>query len=109
MKRYLLSTGSSTSKVELYMLDLLRLNISIFSGDIPNSAVGFNIITSNIHKDELLGAIESRLQLLVENINKRMGLPGYTMKIDSVELVGPSNARVVVSINSTKDTVDINL
>ena len=44
MKRYLLSTGASTTEIEKYVLDLFKLYIQIYPGDIPGSNIGFNFI-----------------------------------------------------------------
>ena len=43
--RYLLSTGVISTKIELYILDLFKLNLGIHPGDIPHASdMGFNMI-----------------------------------------------------------------
>ena len=43
MRKYLLSTGTATDRLEYYVLDLFRLYLKIYPGDIPGaSGLGFD-------------------------------------------------------------------
>ena len=44
MTKYLLSTGESTTRIERYILDLFKLNLQIYPGDIPGSKLGFEFL-----------------------------------------------------------------
>lgn len=108
MKKYLLSTGSCTTKFEVYLLDLFKLNLSIFDGDIPNSVIGFNFILSDLHKDDILISLESRIKSLIDRINSKHNLDSRLV-LDSLELLSESRARIIVSMNEYSETVDIKI
>ena len=43
MRKFLLSTGKTTDKIEYYVVDLFRLYLSVYPGDIPGaSRIGFD-------------------------------------------------------------------
>ena len=50
-KKYLLSTGLITDKVEIYVLDLFKLHLSVYPKDIPGiNNIGFDFIITNTKK-----------------------------------------------------------
>ena len=105
--KYLLSTGRSTTKIEKYILDLIRLHMSIQPGDIPFSDAGFNFILTDVKKDQAAREIESRITSLIERIGSRF--KGISINLTNLAIVDETRAEVTISIDDYSDTYSINL
>lgn len=106
-KKYLLSTGSTTTKIERYILDVFKLNLQVYPGDIPGSDVGFNFILTNTKKDELLGDIRNRVSGLVDKVQKQF--EKIDIQVTSIDLIDEERVRVTITVNDYSDSLDINL
>lgn len=107
MINYLLSTGRSTTKVERYILDLFRLNIQIFPGDIPGSNVGFDFVITDTKKDEILSTIRSRVNSLVSTIQSKFN--GIDINVNSIEFLDEERVLINIEVNDYTDTISINV
>lgn len=96
--KYLLSTGKSTTKVEEYILDLVRLYLNINPGDIPGRPdFGINFTITNTMKDELKSEIRYMSKSLVETIKSR--LSGVSLEIESISLIDEQRVRLVLQVD----------
>ncbi len=111
MKKYLLSTGESTTKIEKYILDLFRLHINIWPNDIPGrSDIGFNFILTDTKKDELVSEIRSRVRELVEKIEKKFNsIRNISIEVKEIDLIDEERARVVIEVNDYGEEIEVNL
>ena len=105
-KKYLLSSGQSTGRLEEYIIDLFKLNLLIWPDDIPNSVIGFNFILSDTKKDEVMGVIRSRLNDLCGRLQTQLGV---TITIESIEFLSDSRAKIKLSVGSLTDSFDLDL
>ena len=105
--QYLLSTGEITSRLEYYIIDLFKLNIQVYPGDIPWSGIGFDFIMSNVKKPDVPSEIEYRVRNLLDRFNNRFS--GVTISLESVEILDEERARVVFNVNKERGEVEINL
>lgn len=105
--KYLLSTGEVTGKLEKYVLDLFRLNLLIYPGDIPNSRTGFNFILGDVKKNELADEIKSRVSELTRRLQTRF--TGLSITLESVELLSEDLARVTIRINQETEQIELNI
>lgn len=103
--KYLLSTGEITGKIEKYILDLFKLNMAIYPGDIPNSSIGFNFVITDVKKSELPGEIKSRITSLITRLQSRFS--GITISLESLELLSEELARVVVRVNQESEQIEL--
>lgn len=107
MTNYLLSTGKSTTKIERYILDLFKLNIQVFPGDIPGSNVGFDFVITDTKKDEILPTIRSRVSSLVRKIQSKFN--GINISINSIEFLDEERVLINIEVNDFTDTISINI
>ena len=107
MKKYLLSTGKSTTKIEDYIIDLFKLNLLIWPGDIPNSSIGFDFIFTNSKKDELQRDIRNRVDFLVSKIQDKF--KGIEMKVTGIDLIDETRVLITIDVKGTTDTLTINI
>lgn len=107
--KYLLSSGKTTDRIEHYVMDLIKLNLSIFPGDIPGmSDLGIDFIFTGTQEDELVEAIKDKCTELVDKIKSR--LPGKVLiYIEGVEILDSRTLRLTVTVNNTTGPVDINM
>lgn len=99
MRKYLLSTGVATDRIEYYVLDLFKLYIKIYPGDIPGaSSLGFDFNLAGVRKSDLPSVISSRVSQLVKTIQDRF-TRGITIDLDSVEVIDETKAKIVVTVN----------
>lgn len=110
MKKFLLSTGNSTDKVEDYIIDLFKLNIQIYPDDIPGlSRLGFNFILTDTQKVDLERTVRSKVIELIERISERFS-SGIAMELVSCTLVNDQLAKVVISVNNvTSEEIKLNI
>ena len=109
MKKYLLSTGLTTTKIEEYILDLFELYLKVNPGDIPfKSEIGFNFTLTNVMKDDLEREIVYRVNSLVERIKTH--IPSVPISAESIRLIDEQRVHVILKVNgSLYDGLDINL
>ena len=105
--KYLLSTGEITSKIEYYIIDLFKLNMQIYPGDIPWSNIGFDFIMTNVLKSDVPREIEVRVQKLLNRFNERFS--GVSISLESIEIIDEVKARVVFNVNQESGEVEIKL
>ena len=109
MKKYLLSSGQATDRVEYYVLDLFRLYLKIFPGDIPGaSGLGFDFNLGDTKKADIPDVLQSRMDQLVNKLRERF-VSGITITLESLEIVSETRAKVVVSVNRMSDEIYFNL
>jgi hypothetical protein len=98
-KKYLLSTGRVTGRVEYYILDLFRLYLSVYPGDIPgDSSIGFDFTITDTFKSDLADTVQNKVEILVRKISDQF-TSGLEIKLESCELIDEKYARIVVSCN----------
>ena len=109
-KKYLLSTGRVTGMVEYYILDLFRLYLSIYPGDIPGaSQIGFDFTITDTFKANLEDTVKSRVDSLVKKISDQFS-PSLKINLESCDLIDDKYAKVVVSCNGVRgEEITINL
>ena len=106
--KYLLSTGESTSLPEYYIIDLFRLHLSIFPGDIPGaSQAGFNFILTDTKKSEVVSEIRGRINSLISKIKGKFN-SNPDIKIVSLDLIDETRVKLVLSVNQI-GSGDINI
>jgi hypothetical protein len=107
-KKYLLSTGRLTDKLENYILDLFKLHLSVYPGDIPGAnQIGFNFIITNTKKDELKSEVIGRIEGLVNSIKNKF--TGVDIKISDSALIGDNKLKLIISVNEIFDTILVDL
>jgi hypothetical protein len=107
MKQYLLSTGELTSKLELYIIDIFKLNMQIYPGDVPWSSIGFNFLMTDVKKPDIPREIKYRVGELLNKINNRFS--GVKISLESIEILDEERAHVVFNVNKERGEVEINL
>ena len=110
MRKYLLSTGTATDRLEYYVLDLFRLYLKIYPGDIPGaSGLGFDFNLGDTRKADIPNVVSSRMLDLVNKIQARF-TGGVKISLDSVEIIDETRARIVVTVNnSVTEDIYVNL
>lgn len=100
-QKYLLSTGLVTDKVEYYIIDLFKLYLSIYPGDIPGfSSLGFDFIITNTMKDELKFEIRKRLEDLIKKIKNSVS--SVDIKISEAYLISEDVLKLIIEVNDIK-------
>lgn len=109
--KYLLSTGETTSRIEYYILDLFRLNLQIWPGDIPGApGIGFDFIFNDVKKDEVVGEVESRISSLASSIKQKIGSDRCEVVVDKIEIIDESRVRITIIVNETaSDTITLDI
>lgn len=101
MRKYLLSTGLATDKIEEYIVDLFRLYLQVLPGDIPGlPQLGFNFILTNTKKADIQSTVSSRASVLVDKIQSRFG-ESVKIIIDSIEVISENLVRITITVNNT--------
>lgn len=108
--RYLLSTGLLTSKIEYYIIDLFRLYLSIYPGDIPGaSTIGFDFILTDTKKDEIVSEVKSRVESLVYKIKEKFSR-NIAIEIESIEIIDETKAKLIIKVDQIRsDSILIDL
>lgn len=99
--KYLLASGIITTKLEEYILDLFKLYINIYPGDIPGMSIGFNSVLTDTMKSELYSEIGLRVNELITNIQDRFK-SGVTIRLDSIEVIDETKVKIRITVNSIK-------
>ena len=109
--RYLLSTGETTTKAEEYIIDLFRLYLGIYPGDIPHyKKLGFDFLLTDSTKDSLESYVESKVDLLIGKIQDILPNEKYKISINKLEVIDEETVRLVIDVNSvTSEDIFINL
>ena len=109
MKKYLLSTGETTTQVEYYILDLFKLYLTIYPGDIPgNDKIGFDFILTDVKKDELVSEVSLRARSLVSLIKKKFD--NYDIILEDISVIDETRVRLDISVNKIyTDNITIDL
>lgn len=105
--KYLLSSGECTERLELYIIDLFKLNMQIYPEDIPWSAIGFDFLMTNVSKPDVPSEIEYRVKKLLDRFQKRFG--GVQISLESIEVLDETRARVIFNVSKERGEVEINL
>lgn len=99
-KKYLLSSGKTTYKVEEYIIDLVTLYLTIYPGDIPHRrdfGIDFNL--SGVFKDELPTKLEILISELLGKIRDKVGGGLIDIKQESLDLIDEETAKLVISVD----------
>lgn len=110
MKKYLLSTGTSTSKIEYYIIDLFKIYLTVFPKDIPGaSGIGIDTSLTNIKKDRLISEIESRIKDFIKKLKNKFSQT-LEINIKSLEIIDETSLRLTVDVNNIEsEEILINL
>ena len=110
MTKYLLSTGKSTTQVEKYILDLFKLNLKIWPGDIPGlPKVGFDFILTDTKKDEIIDEVRYRVRTLVDRLKERFSDQKIDIEVSSIDLIDSERVSVVINVGDYSDEATVNL
>ena len=105
--KYLLSSGDYTERLELYIIDLFRLNMQIYPEDIPWSVIGFDFLMTNVSKPDVPSEIEYRVKKLLDRFQQRF--VGVQIGLESIEILDETRARVIFNVSKERGEVEINL
>lgn len=105
--KYLLSSGECTERLDLYIIDLFKLNMQIYPEDIPWSAIGFDFLMTNTSKPSVPSEIEYRVKKLLDRLQQRFG--GVQIGLESIEILDETRARVIFNVSKERGEVEINL
>lgn len=110
MDRYLLSTGRSTYLVEYYIMDLFKLYLQVFPGDIPGANnLGFDFTIRNVTKADLVKTIEQSVDRLIATIQRSLK-QDISIKVGDIDIINEEHVKVTITVNnSLTDDVLINL
>ena len=107
--KYILSDGRSTTRVEEYMVDLFKLYLTIFPGDIPGAPdYGFDFDLVGVYKQDLPTELKTRVAELVKKINSRF-TSGVSLSVSSLEIIDETKARLVVNAGSVSSEIVLNI
>ena len=108
--KYLLSDNTVTSQVEYYVIDLFKLYLSVYPGDIPGAgSIGFDFNLRGTFKADLASEVESRISSLVSLFQSKFS-GSLSFKLESVELIDETQVKIIVScgrVRSDEIVVDI--
>jgi len=108
--KYLLSDNTVTTQVEYYVIDLFRLYLSVYPGDIPGaSGIGFDFNLRGTFKADLASEVESRIANLVSKFQVRFK-GNLAFSLEECSLIDESTVKVVVSCGRVRsDEIMVNL
>lgn len=106
MEKYLLSTGKSTYRLELYILDQFKLYLTVNPGDIPgDSSLGFDFTLTNVMKSELREEVSKRVMELIQKIQSEYG-KGVTIVVNSLDIINEERADLVITVTAGGEVMD---
>lgn len=101
MRKYLLSTGIATDKFDEYVVDLFRLYLQVWPGEIPGMPkLGFDFILTDVRKPDLKETVSSRLSTLANTLEERLG-SNVSIRIDDISIVSESKVKITITVNNT--------
>ena len=101
--RYLLSNGQATTKAEEYIIDLFRIYLTVYPGDIPHyEKLGFDFLLTNVTKDRMTEAVKVKVESLVSKIQDSVPNQKYTISISELDLLDEETVRLVIDVSGTK-------
>lgn len=110
MKKYLLSDGYSTDKVEYYILDLFKLYLGIYLKDIPGAPeIGFDFILNDVKKDKLINEIKAKIGDLISKIQNKFSGTTTLINLKSIEIIDESRVKITIDVNSYIGEVEKNI
>lgn len=109
--RYLLSTGQATTKAEEYIIDLFRIYLTVYPGDIPHySRLGFDFLLTDVTKDGMVDAVQEKVKSLVQKIQDSLPNQKYQISISELDLIDEETVRLVIDVSGVKsEDIYINL
>lgn len=109
--RYLLSTGKATTKVEEYIIDLFRIYLTLYPGDIPHyKRLGFDFLLTDITKENLRNEITTRINSLISTIQDTLPNQKYKVTINTLDLIDEETVRLIIDVDGTlSEDIYINL
>jgi hypothetical protein len=99
--KFLLSTGKSTDRIEVYVIDLFKLYLNIVPGDIPGTEIGFNFILTDTLRSNLVSEIRNRINNLVNSIQRKFDEKVVKISVSSLDIISDEKVKLVVSVNKT--------
>jgi len=102
--RYLLSTGRSTSDKNLYIQDLILINMTILPDEIPYFDGGSPELIEDYLSEKLLTHVTDTIESILRRI--RNSFPKDEVKLDEVEIQG-KQIYAIITINGNKIRYDI--
>jgi methionyl-tRNA synthetase len=99
--KFLLSTGKSTDRIEVYVIDLFKLYLNIMPGDIPGTDLGFDFVLTDTLKSNLANEIRNRVSRLVNTIQKKFDEKEVSISVSSLDIISDEKVKLVVSVNKT--------
>ena len=107
--KYILSSGRGTTRVEEYIIDLFKLYLKIYPGDVPFAPeYGFNWDLSGIYKADLPKELKARVEELVRKVNSRFA-SGVSLSVKSLDLIDETRARLVVQAGEYASEITLNI
>lgn len=97
--KFLLSTGKSTDRIEVYVIDLFKLYLNIMPGDIPGTDLGFDFVLTDTLKSNLANEIRNRVSRLVNTIQKKFDEKEVSISVSSLDIISDEKVKLVVSVN----------
>lgn len=109
--RYLLSTGEATTKAEEYIIDLFRLYLTLYPGDIPHyKRLGFDFLLTNVTKENLKSDISLKVNQLIGKIQDILPNKKYTISVNTLDLIDEETVKLVIDVDGTlSEDIFINL
>ncbi len=108
--KYLLSGGRGTTRIEEYLIDLFKIYLKIYPGDVPGAPdFGFDFNLQGVYQDELPAELESRVTRLVQKVNSRFSGSKISLRIESLEIISETKARLKISAGTLVDDIEVNI
>lgn len=92
MRKYILSTGKSTTSPSDYAYDFIKTELHLFANSSPGSNVGSMEFSEDLTEED---AIDSVTDIMIEIFNK-MGDLGILISLESVEIV---SGEILIKVN----------
>ena len=108
--KYLLSDNTVTSQVEYYVIDLFKLYLSVYPGDIPGAdGIGFDFNLRGTFKSNLASEVESRINNLVSKFQDKFS-GSLAFSLESCDLIDDTTVKIIVSCGRVRsDDILVNL
>lgn len=100
--KYLLSTGVITDQIEYYIIDLFKVYLAVYPGDIPNAShIGFDFIITDTKKADLLSDIKSKINSLLSKIQNKVSKE-ISISVAEAVLIDETTVKLVINVNQVK-------